>query len=158
MTRNFIAVLLSALMVGLLFSAASADTLTKVDITAYPGFTVNEYILTMDSGGADTTALPYKINGEVLCIDTVPGASAKAPTANYDLQLRNDLGVDVMGGSLANRHTSNAERAWPMVGAAEVYVGVPTRGTLSVYRENNQVQDAEVTIRIYVKNQHRNWR
>ena len=159
MKRLGIFLLLLALTIGLAIAPASADTLTKLDITPYPGFTVNEYLLVMDTTGTATTDLTYEITGEILCVETMPGAEAKAPTDDYDLKLEDDLGNDVMGGALGDRDTANAERAWPMDGSTTViYTGVPTKGKLSVARENNVVKDAEVTIRIFVKNQHRGWR
>ena len=158
MKRPLIASLLLVLVIGLLFATASADTLTKVDITPYPAFTVSEYAYVMDSGAPKTTALPYEITGEIICIDTIPGADTKAPTDDYDLKAENAQGIDIMGGALGNRDSANAERAWPKNGETVIYTGVPTQGSLSLYRENNLVKNAEVTVRIFVKNQHRNWR
>lgn len=135
------------------FPPASADTITYVGVTPYGEFTVNEYVLTMDSGGNDTTGLTYPVTGKIICIDTDPGETA--PTASYDMKAYNAQGIDVMGGGLGDRHTSNSERAWPKDGSTVIYTGVPTQGSLSIYRENNVVQDAEVTIRIFVENQKR---
>jgi len=158
MKRLDIFLLLLALTIGLTIAPASADTLTKLDITPYPGFTVNEYLLVMDTTGTATTDLTYEITGEILCVETMPGAEAKAPTDDYDLKLEDDLGNDVMGGALGDRDTANAERAWPKDGTTVIYTGVPTKGKLSVTHENNLVEDAEVTIRIFVKNQIRDRR
>jgi hypothetical protein len=159
MKRSFGTSFLAVLMlIGLQFSAVRADTITTIGITPYPGFTVNDYLVVMDSGGDDATELTYNVTGEIICVETMPGAGAKAPTDDYDLKLEDDLGNDVMGGALGNRDTANAERAWPKDGATVIYTGVPTKGSLSVFRENNLVKDAEVTIRIYVKNQIRDRR
>lgn len=144
------------LIIVMCSSLVMADTLAKVDIVPYPGFTINEYTLTMDSGGTGTTAIPYELAGEIICIETDPGTTA--PTANYDMQLLDDNSIDVMGGALANRHTSTSERAYPIVNSVHITTGIPTEGALSVYRENNLVQDATVTLKIFVKNQQRNWR
>ena len=55
-----------------------------------------------------------KLNGNVICVDTWPGGVYIAD--DYDVTLSDELGLDVMGGTLANRDDTNAERAWPTDG------------------------------------------
>lgn len=68
-----------------------------------------------DTTGA-VTATTGKIVGQLLKVVTDPGATA--PTANYDIAITDEEGVDVLSGlggtggtdpSLANRHASNTE-------------------------------------------------
>lgn len=68
-----------------------------------------------DTTGA-VTATTGKIVGQLLKVVTDPGTPA--PTANYDIAITDEEGVDVLSGlggtggtapSLANRHTSNTE-------------------------------------------------
>ena len=41
-------------------------------------------------------------------VRTDPGSTA--PTANYDITLIDEFGIDIAGGQLLNRHTSTSER------------------------------------------------
>lgn len=68
-----------------------------------------------DTTGA-VTATTGKIVGQLLKVVTDPGAAA--PSANYDIAITDEEGVDVLSGlggtggtdpSLANRHTSTTE-------------------------------------------------
>lgn len=49
---------------------------------------------------------------------TDPGASA--PTADYDIALTDQHGVDIAGGALGDRHTSTSEQTLPLL-AGSVY-------------------------------------
>lgn len=59
-------------------------------------------------GDADGTVV---IDGEILKVVTNPGAAA--PTADYDITLLDEDGLDVLEGACMNRHTSNSEAAYP---------------------------------------------
>ena len=49
-------------------------------------------------------------NGWIIEVDTDPGTTA--PTDNYDIELLNDLGVDLLAGELYDRDTSTSERKY----------------------------------------------
>ena len=57
-----------------------------------------------DVSGTDTKIL----NGVVLRWATNP--SATAPSANYDIVVNDDDGIDLAAGGLVNRHTSTSEQ------------------------------------------------
>jgi len=57
-----------------------------------------------DVSGTDTKVL----NGVVLRWATNP--SATAPSANYDIVVNDEDGIDIAAGGLANRHTSTSEQ------------------------------------------------
>lgn len=64
-----------------------------------------------DGSAAGTTAV--KVIGELVKAVTDPGATA--PTANYDITITDEEGVDVLGAcedALADRHTSTTEQRY----------------------------------------------
>ena len=99
--------------------AGSASTITYDDGNFDGGQGSVRKILidwTSDDTTGAVTATTKKISGRLLKVITDP--SATAPTANYDIAITDEEGVDVLsslggtGGtapSLANRHTSNTE-------------------------------------------------
>jgi hypothetical protein len=90
------------------------------------------------------------IDGEIVCVDTIPGAAA--PTAGYDPVLKNNDGVDVMGGALGNRSATAAERAYPLSGA--VVVKSPVKQCLTVSMSGNSVNAADWTMNIYYEKEY----
>jgi hypothetical protein len=91
--------------------------------------------------------IPHRIDGRILCVDTNPGPGAVAPQDDYDIYLKNDDGIDVMGGALTNRDTANSERALPLLGTTAHEAVVEGCLTLSI--SGNNVADAIGTIKIY---------
>ena len=87
-------------------------------VVTYPDATsqIQKILVTCTGGtageagtGSDTTIIPKR--GWIFLAETDPGGTA--PTSNYDIVINNAAGVDVMGGALMNRHTSNSEKATP---------------------------------------------
>jgi len=63
---------------------------------------------------------------------TNPGATA--PSANYDITITDDDGVDILNGAGANRHTSNTETVFPIATgsiATTGYVAITFAGILT---------------------------
>lgn len=56
--------------------------------------------------------VPFDMVGEVNHVVTAPAHNA-APTANYDVYLYDDLDVDILAATGANRSASAAEIVWP---------------------------------------------
>lgn len=94
--------------------AGSAATITYDDLG-----TVQKILIdwTSDDTTGAVTATTRKIVGKLLKVVTDPSATA-APSANYDIAITDEEGVDVLSGlagtggtdpSLANRHASNTE-------------------------------------------------
>lgn len=68
---------------------------------------------TSDTGGA-VNGTTWVFNGRLERLVTNPGAAA--PTANYDVTVVDEDGVDLLGGVGADRHTSTSEQAAPVLG------------------------------------------
>lgn len=102
-----------------------------------------------DAGDVQDVIIPCRINGDLICVDTRPGI---LPIANgYDVTLTDDLMMDVMGGTLAGRSNTDAERAWPTddgthilrrriyncltLGVANAVVKGATEGYIDIYFE-----------------------
>ena len=92
------------------------------------------------------TATTMPINAYVTRVETNPGT---APTDNYDITLTNANGVDVMGGTLANRDSSTSEAARPYDSASGTYGDVYVAGTLTLYLSGNSEVGATGTVTIY---------
>lgn len=91
-----------------------------------------------------TTTTP--VNGKVSKTLLNPGSVT--PTDNYDPVLSDKHGVDVMGGTLANKDTANSENEAPLVGGA--YVGNYVDGPLTLTITGNSVASATGDIYIYI--------
>jgi len=98
-------------------------------------------------GSVPATATTQTIDGYVVLVITNPGGTA--PTDNYDITLTDADSVDIMGGTLADRDTSNSEHAVPKIGA--VYGGRWVSGTITLNITNNSVNSATGTVTIYVQ-------
>ena len=83
----------------------------------------------------------------IIEVRTNPGTPA--PQENYDIALNDVEGIDLMGGSLANRHQSNSEAAPPSI-MPGVYWPRPINGALTVVITNNNVNSAKLTIQVFL--------
>jgi hypothetical protein len=88
-------------------------------------------------GDVQDVLIPLRINGNIICVDTLPGALPIAD--DYDITLIDELGLDVMGGTLADRDDTDAERAWPTDGTYVIRRRVYNCLTMGV--ENAAVND-----------------
>lgn len=113
-------------------------------------------VVTLTLVADDTTAefinsdLTTKFSGRLVCLLTNPGATG--PQSNYDIVLNNADGIDVLKGAGANRHTSNSEHD-PVEMNTNNRVGVPVAAedTLTLVLSNNNVNSAEVVIKLYIE-------
>lgn len=101
----------------------------------------------------DGTFTNYEITnaplGAIWMVATDPGSTA--PTDNYDIDLLDSTGVDIMGAELDDRDTANTEQAMPLIGSSS---GVrPVNGKLTLAISNNSVNSATGTIYIYIYQQ-----
>jgi len=102
---------------------------------------------TADAAGAVTsTVLTPEIDGYVFLAVTNPGAVS--PTDNYDVTLTDTDGVDVMGGTLANRDAVNSEAAVPLI-ATGTYDARFVDGGLTFDLTNNSVNSAGGVLKVY---------
>jgi len=93
-----------------------------------------------DAGKVSDLVLPFAVDGLVYQVETDPGGTA--PTADYDLTLTSG-GLDIMGGSLADRSNTLTQRAFPATGSQA------TRGSLTLTVANQSVASATFSVRIY---------
>lgn len=92
-----------------------------------------------DGSFPDTVLPPF--SGTLLALATNP---ANTPTANYDITLIDQDGLDRLNGVGANRHTTTSERV-AVTGLPFVYQGEPL--TLNI--DNNTQNSAVVEITLY---------
>ena len=86
------------------------------------------------------------IVGKLGRVVTNPGSAA--PTADYDITIEDAQGMDVMGGALADRHTSTTEQAWPSDGTTGFpYAYVDSTLKLDITAAGT-AKDGSVTIHI----------
>ena len=115
---------------------------------------VEEYIFTWvadDATGAIASKeTDKKVIGWVFQGETNPGSPA--PTDDYDVTIKNEAGVDVFGGELADRDTADSEQAVPKIGAAYGERWVNTKLTFAA--TNSTVNDSEGVCKIWVRNAH----
>ena len=71
---------------------------------------------TSDSSGDVSGTDTLKLSGQALRFVTDP--SATAPTADYDITILDENGVDIAAAALADRHTSTSEQVIPDPGPA----------------------------------------
>jgi len=81
-----------------------------------------------------TTITPYLLGKwKVISATTIPNSSpASAPSANYDLTLKDVYGVDIMGGALTNRSATAIETVEPLIGTNQVKYPVTSALTFAV--------------------------
>jgi hypothetical protein len=144
--RLFALIVLASMMLAHSAFAAGTVTATKACNNKL-GLCVITYDWTADASAATipSTAGP-SVTGYVVLVITDPGSTA--PTPNYDITLTDAYGCDVMGGSLADRHTSTTEQALPKVG--DVYAGRFVSGPLTLNITNNAVNSATGKVYVYV--------
>lgn len=103
------------------------------------------------NGGVPNTSIPMQ--GHIIKIVTNPGSTA--PTSNYDIALGDpdDSTLDVLGGAIANRHTTTTEQVYPMIAGSPGTVSsrpVFVSGTHTLAISNNSVNSATGDIHFYL--------
>lgn len=98
-----------------------------------------------------TAVINHRIDGEIVCVDTKPGATA--PKNLYDPTLKNVEGIDPLGGALDDRSSTLAQRVYPSYFWQQAYhiVPAPVEGCLSIEMANNDVQGADWNMYIYYR-------
>ncbi|MDI6796117.1 MAG: hypothetical protein QMD09_04195 [Desulfatibacillaceae bacterium] len=111
-----------------------------------------DYTLAANSAGAysQTTHATDIVNGIVLKVRTAPGAGAYSPTDAYDITLTDDVGLDIMGGALANRSATAVEWETPLASDGSSLVEAPVQGPLHINIASNSTPAATVTLRLYI--------
>lgn len=72
---------------------------------------------TLDAYSDITNPKKDRIQGSLKCVETIPGLNGNLtdnlPTASYDITVSDEYGMDICGGSLADRSGTVAERKYP---------------------------------------------
>jgi len=104
---------LALLAFALPYAGAQATSGTVTVTTSVNGpLTLLTYSWTSDASGNVQKASPGVV-GTIEKIETIPGAGTDAPTASYDILLRDTDGYDVSLGLLGNRSASAIEVVYP---------------------------------------------
>ena len=104
-----------------------------------------EWVWTSDGSG-DVSGTDTKVlSGQALRYATNP--SATAPSANYDIVINDEDGIDISGGGLVNRHTSTSEQ---VLTGGDAKDGAAFMGALSLVVSN--AGDSKIgTLRMYYR-------
>ena len=81
------------------------------------------------------------------CIMATTNPGATAPTDLYDIEILDEDGIDVFGGNLNNRSTSDSEQVVPKIGTA--YGGRVCTNTWTFKLTNNSVNSATGNCTLY---------
>lgn len=115
---------------------------------------VEKYTFTFVADDTDGSIDPKQTDkivvGWVFQGETNPGSPA--PTADYDVTIKNEAEVDVFGGELGDRAAAVSEQAVPAIGSAFGERWVNTKLTFAA--TGNSVNDAEGVCTIWVRNAH----
>ncbi len=141
------------------YAAGSSISVYYSELGNKTGDAILTYAWTSDSStGAVTTTMGvnYTSHGldlqsvvegkSVVFVVTKPAGSPSAPTDKYSIALKDSLGCDVMGTSLASRSSTVSEQAAPLFGSVthpRILTGVPSpsvtsagnskKGTIAVF-------------------------
>ena len=99
-------------------------------------------------GSFPATQTDFAINGYITKVKTIPGATQ--PTDNWDATLKDEDGIDVMGGQLADRDTANAEEKIPLIGG-DVYGENFVDQKLTLAITGNSVNSANIEVEVFVR-------
>jgi len=104
-----------------------------------------EWTWTSDGSGDVSGEDTKSVNGQVLRWATNP--SSTAPSANYDIVVNDEDGIDLAAGGLANRHTSSSEQ---VLTGGDAKDGAAFHGKLSLVVSN--AGDSKIgTLRMYYR-------
>lgn len=67
-----------------------------------------------NSAGDANGQTTFIVSGEILRITTIPASAPDSPSANYDVVINDEDGIDVAQGLLANRSQFSAESIVPL--------------------------------------------
>jgi hypothetical protein len=112
----------------------SSSSLTDLQVVTFAWAGANDT-------GATSATIAAQIRGWYLFMaETIPVAN---PTASYDIAINNAAGVDLMGGALADRSQTLAQRVWPPT------VSQVIDSVLSLAITNQGVAGASGTVKLY---------
>lgn len=129
---------------------AGTVTITK-NIIRNNNERIEEYLFDWVADAADgsvpNTQTTKAVTGWVAMGETDPGSTA--PTADYDIAVNDENGVDIFGAELNNRSASATEQAIPKIGNAYGERFVNSKLTMAL--TNNSVNSATGRLRLIVR-------
>jgi hypothetical protein len=152
-------VLIFALALALLFPsslwAAAVGTCTQsLPVITNSNIRVLTFTCTasVDDGSFPSTAtsdaITAAIKGMYITeVRTNPGSTA--PQALYDIVINDTDGIDLMGGTLANRSATASERAIPAL-VTGIYGGTAVDGALTLVITGNNVNSAGTVVKVFL--------
>lgn len=133
-------------------ATAGACVQTKAQVTTTSDTRVVTFTCTGNSSDGtfpaiafSTTTLAYVKGYFLYQVITDPGSTA--PTDNWDYTITDANGVDVLGGTGANRHTTTTQMNFPLI-TTGVYYTPPVVDTWTVNISGNSVASATLVIKM----------
>lgn len=145
MKKFFSALLFACLLMPL--QAWAAGTVTEEWLSLGDQDHVLKLTCTADASDGSFPSYETRraIDGWVYLMTTDPGSTA--PTDDYDITISDLQGVDISGGTLADRDTATSEQVIPKI--FNFYISRRTYGPVTVAITNNSVNSASVVICVY---------
>lgn len=119
-----------------------AGTVVTTEVT-YPSTKKVKFAWTSDASGDADGSTTAVFSGKIVQVTTVPSGVA-APTDNYDVEVRDADGVDLLAGAGANRDEANTEH----ITSASVGAVCASALTLVVSNAGNATQG---TVYVYIE-------
>ena len=142
MKKLLLGILISLFMVTASWGAESVDQSLQV------GGEIQVLVMewtTDSSGDLTATDTGYAIEGFLMLVETDPSGTA-APTADYDITLKDANGLDVMGGALSDRSATATEATMPLLNGNYTMLPIPSTLSMDVTSAGNSKSGV---IRIY---------
>jgi len=148
------------LVLGLLITLVAGSVYAAGTVTESYGYIGgNVYSLTLTwisatDGSLTAHTTSTTIKGFVFLATTNPDTTAggDGPSDNYDITVTNSDGIDIFGGSLANRDSTASEYAIPLFTTGVYYTPIST-GVLTFTLTNNSVNSAKGKLVLYWEGQ-----
>lgn len=144
MKKNLVLFLILLFVVVTALSVWGAGTATVTNTCENP-MSGDVCQVTWSWTGDNFSQASTPVTGSVCMATTNPAGS---PTDNYDIVINDSDGIDIFGGELANRDTTNSEQAVPKVGNG--YGCRHVTGALTAVTTNQSVTTATGTIKLDV--------
>ena len=152
MKKIFCAVFILALLLpAIAFGAVAPGTVT----ISYDSPSDNTLVVTFSCvGSADDGSFPATSTSATTLrgfyiteVRTNPGSTA--PQADYDIAINDSDGIDLMGGTLANRSATLSERAVPLL-TTGAYGVTPIDGAITLAVTGNNVHSAITVVKVFL--------
>lgn len=150
MKKLSIVIILALFMVGSAVIAFAAGTVTPTrDMSkGRTAVQILTFTWTADASDGSVPDTDFDAEGYVTLGVTNPGTPA--PTDNYDIEVKDTHGNDVMGGALNDRDTANSEQAAPLAQDGLTPIWRFVSGKLTFSLSGNSVNSATGVVVLYI--------